>query len=302
MIPWLICTHSYHAASLLLGIATSCEQVYDHTEPYIHSINYINKINNDLRDKNNKDTHRLIHNLITLNAHNIQEIYSIIPQGEISKESGDKIKFVCSAIEKDPIEAAKTLLRIAKNNAAMKTEFSVFNKLFGKPKELRSTSHTMHKVLMNILYLFFPDFTDKGVKVIVNRDNASAYFDYESIHVALYHLIDNAAKYTRNNSELSINIKTVEPYVILVFQMKSIKILPNEVEKIYEEGFSGSLSQGLLKSGNGIGMNLVKRILELNHGSVSHISQPNTCEKWCGIEYQVNEFIIQLPMHKHSVQ
>lgn len=264
----------------------------------LDSIKYINEIAAEQREINNRNTSRLIHNLTTLNAHNIQEIYSLIPQEEISGRVKDHISYVRAKISSDPTEASKVLLRIAKNNASMKTEFSVFKKLFVAQPDLRPSFHMMHKVLMNILYLFFPEFTDKEVEVVVERSEAVAYFDYESIHVALYHIIDNAAKYTRPDSKLYINITAGVPHATIVFRMMSTKILPHEREKIFDEGFSGSLPQLIGKSGSGIGMSLVKRILESNKGTVSHRSQPNSGEFLMGIEYQINEFILQLPSSK----
>jgi signal transduction histidine kinase len=282
---------------------TKSSQKFKNTAKCIlDAIKYINEIAAEQREINNRNTSRLIHNLTTLNAHNIQEIYSLIPQEEISGKVHNHISYVREKISNDPTEASKVLLRIAKNNASMKTEFSVFKKLFVAQPELRPSFHMMHKVLMNILYLFFPDFTDKDVEVVVERSEAVAYFDYESIHVALYHLIDNAAKYTRPDSKLHISMTTGVPYTTLVFRMKSTRILPDEREKIFDEGFSGSLPQLIGKSGSGIGMSLVKKILESNRGTVSHRSQPNTGEFLMGIEYQVNEFILQLPTSKNGAQ
>lgn len=276
----------------------SSQKFKNNAKCILNAIKYINEMAAEQREINNRNTSRLIHNLTTLNAHNIQEIYSLIPQEEISGRVKDHVSYVRSKIASDPTEASKVLLRIAKNNASMKTEFSVFKKLFVAQPELRPSFHMMHKVLMNVLYLFFSDFTDKEVEVVVDRSEAVAYFDYESIHVALYHLIDNAAKYTRPDSKFQIIIATDPPYVTLVFRMRSTKILPEEYEKIFDEGFSGSLPRSIGKSGNGIGMSLVKRILESNRGVIFHRSQPNTGEFLMGIEYQVNEFVVQLPTSK----
>lgn len=263
-----------------------------------NSIRYIDEVIADHKTASNKSTSRLIHNLTSLNAHNIQEIYSLIPQEEISGRVSGHIRYVREKIENDPSEAASVLLRIAKNNAAMKTEFSVFKKLFVAQPDLRPSFHMMHKVLLNILYLFFPEFTDKGVEVVVDKSDATAYFDYESIHVALYHLIDNAAKYSKPDSKLHINITTSGKMLALAFKMRSTRVLAEEQARIYDEGFSGSLPTRIGKAGDGIGMSLVKKILESNRGTISFRSHPNSCEVASGIEYEVNEFIMQLPMSK----
>jgi light-regulated signal transduction histidine kinase (bacteriophytochrome) len=264
----------------------------------LNSLQYINQIASEQRDKNNRNTARLVHNLTTLNAHNIQEVYSLVPQEEISGRMRGHVEYVKAKIMGAPDEAAKTILRIAKNNASMKAEFSVFKKLFVDQPDLRPAYHVVHKVLMNILSLFFPDFTDKEVYVELSPSELRAYFDYESMHVALYHLIDNAAKYTRPSSRLYIEISSDSSAISISFKMRSVKILPSEYSRIYEEGFSGSLPERIGKSGGGIGMGLIKKIVESNNGGIQHRIFSETVETVIGIDYQDNEFVFSLPARK----
>ncbi|MFZ4878737.1 sensor histidine kinase [Janthinobacterium sp. Mn2066] len=264
----------------------------------LKSLKYINEIIDENIESNNKTTNRLIHNLTSLNAHNIQEIYLLIPQDEISGKIKGHLEYTKKIVENNSLDAAKALLKIAKNNAAMKTEFSVFKKLFNTTPDLRPSMHIVHKVVMNILYLFFSDFTDKSVEVVVQRSEAKAYFDYESIHVALYHLINNAAKYTIPDSFFNIEIKEETSVLSITFRMCSTKILKEERERIFDEGYSGSIATSTGKAGNGIGMNIAKRIIELNNGTIFVNPIDGSEGKNFGFEYQTNEFVMNLPINK----
>lgn len=249
------------------------------------------------QQKVNADTNRLIHNLITLNAHNIQEIYSIIPQDTLSKiKPNQQVVAVETIVKDEPREVAFALLRIAKNNAAMKAEFSVFKKLFDSSPRLEKRSHNVHKVLMNILYLFFSDFTDKSVYIppIVCMPNVTAFFDYESVHVALYHLIENAVKYVKPQTTLSISIAEYNEQVKITFDMVSLPIGEKEKELIFEEGYSGEFARKTAKAGSGIGMNQAKKILEVNGASIEVQPNPSTLHDHIGIPYQQNTFTITL--------
>jgi signal transduction histidine kinase len=243
----------------------------------------------------NKNTARLIHNLTSLNAHNIQEIYSLIPQEEISGQMRGHVDYVRRIIGAKPVDASYVLLRIAKNNAAMKAEFSVFKKLFNPLPEMRPSYHVLHKVLMNVLYLFFSDFTDKKVDINIERSELREYFDYESLHVALYHLMDNAAKYTKANSSFEIRFEAGTNTTSVVLRMTSIGVLDSEIDRIYDEGFSGSLATKLGKAGNGIGMGLIKRILEMNRGTLIFRRNSTLRVTEFGIDFEVNEFVLNLP-------
>ncbi|PRY66438.1 signal transduction histidine kinase [Vreelandella songnenensis] len=270
----------------------------------LDSTEMINHVVKEARANINKNTSRLIHNLTSLNAHNIQEIYSLIPQENVSQKIGGQISFVEDIVKREPREAALSFLRIAKNNAAMKAEFSVFRKLFDSNPDLQIREHNVHKVLMNIFYLFFSDFTDKDVRVKIANDKNKyfANFDYESFHVAIYHIIENAAKYIKPKTTLNVEIKDVGEFIEIVMDMISLEIKKGESDEIFEEGVSGELANRIGKAGDGIGMNRAKKILELNSGSVLVNPVCDTVENFMGVNYQRNIFTVSLPKRKSTWQ
>lgn len=264
----------------------------------LESLKHIRQISDAQKQASNQNISRLIHNLTSLNAHNIQEIYSIIPQEELSRKSKGHIDYIKRLIQQEPYEVSRSLLRIAKNNAAMKAEFSVFRKLFISKPELHPTTHVMHKVLMNVLYLFFPDFTDKDVVIIIDPSTETAWFDYESMHVALYHLIDNAAKYTRPNSIVHISMSRSNTSLTITIEMHSTYITDEDVTRMFEEGYSGERAKKIRKSGDGLGMYIVRRIIESNKGSILVQRVPTTNQHQEDPDYSSNIFLISLPQKK----
>ncbi|WP_101208576.1 HAMP domain-containing sensor histidine kinase [Pseudomonas sp. 43NM1] len=250
----------------------------------------------EAREAANKNTRRLLHNLTNLNAHNIQEIYSLLPQEMLANRTSGQVSLVEELIKKDMRDSALAFLRIAKNNAAMKTEFSVFNKLYDKNPKLQKKSHNVHKVLMNVFYIFFSDFTDKDVKVTVECEGIkTAYFDYESIHVALFQVIENSVKYIKPRSDLLVKIIEADQFICIRFQMNSLQIQDSELGRIFEEGFSGGLSEKTGKSGSGIGLSIAKDILVLNAASIEVEVKHDSLSELFGIPYQLNIFTIKLP-------
>lgn len=262
------------------------------------SLKYLDTIIKKANDKVNKSTSRLLHNLTSLNAHNIQEIYSLVPQDLLARKVSGQVRLVENVIKQESRETALCLLRLAKNNIAMKTEFSVFNKLFDKNPNLQfkfHNVHNVHKVMMNILYLFFADFTDKNVNVKIDCEGKkTAFFDYESIHVALFHLIENSVKYVQPNTELNIKISEVNNQILISFEMDSIQITKEEVELLFDEGISGEHSKKSGKSGSGIGLSRAKNILELNSSSITLNIDEDSLHGYQSIPYQRNTFTIVL--------
>lgn len=105
------------------------------------------------------------------------------------------MSIVEEAIKADTYETARTFLRLAKLTISTKAEFSVYEKLMKDDPPLSLGIHTIRDVVMIVLYMFFGDFTRKDIYVDVANSFEMARFDFESIQVAFYHIIENGVKY-----------------------------------------------------------------------------------------------------------
>ncbi|EKN5103579.1 TPA: sensor histidine kinase [Yersinia enterocolitica] len=269
-------------------ISTSVERInnaYEHakTESYSHA-------------------RRLIHNLTTLNAQNSQHVYLVIPQGVFASKSDmdatSWIESMTQEVEKDTKKAALSLMRIAKNSMQFKSEINVYNSLINNDFRLRIRSHSIHKVIMNSFYVFFPDFTDSSVKVVVEKTNEIAMIDYESFQVATYYLIENATKYILPKTDLKVTFKKLRDIneLEVKLSMISLEIKDSEANNIFIEGFSGEAAKKLDKNGNGIGMPRTRKLLALSNATIT----VNPCVDGSKINefdriYQKNDFIIKIP-------
>ncbi len=243
----------------------------------------------------NKDSKRLIHNLTSLNAHNIQELYNVVPQDILTQDYKQQINIIKETVESSPDKTAEMFIRVAKNNSAMKTEFAVFKKLYEPNAILQPKRHTVKKVLLNVLHTFFQDFTDQGIYVEVNDDNETLEFDYETMHVALYHILENATKYAAPYSRLTIYFRGNPSSFDIVFDMLSIKIDDDEIPMILQEGGRGRLAKYLDKQGSGIGLSHVTRILKLINAElvIKTNVKPKNARNIDGQRYEINQFIIR---------
>lgn len=248
------------------------------------------------KEKISFDTKKLIHNLTKTNGHNIQELYALVPQDILTQNLSQQLQTIQDIIITDPKEAAMTFLRIAKNNAAMKTEFSVFSKLFSGNPSLHKKRHPVRKVTLNLFHIFFQKFKEVGVYVAFDENNDYLIFDYESIHVSLYHLIDNAVKYILPQSNFHVHFKKGEKDFSIILDMISLRIEEDEKDKLMEEGFSGRSATLLNLAGDGIGLGRVSKILALNDAEliISNNIKPTKSRKTGGYWYDNNLFEIRL--------
>ncbi len=239
-------------------------------------------------------TRRIIHNLTSLNALSIQHIYDFVPQDLLAKETAEQYELIKKAMKKFPKKAAELFLRLAKNNRAMKNEFAVFRILHEGATIPHLRKHKVRKVLLNVLHGFFVDFTDHGVRVHVMEFETSIPLDYETISVAFYQIIDNAAKYVMPDSTIDIEFVSGATSVDVVFSMFSLPISKDEVPRLCEDGYSGKVPDSLGLAGDGIGMFRTQQLLKLNNADV--LITPNTDSSKAtshnGMPYELNEFRI----------
>lgn len=231
-------------------------------------LNDIHKtVEEKIRLSEQQKVNRLVHNLASINAHNIQEIYDVVPQDILSSNWRDQLDFLEEEIKQNVQKYAFMLIRLAKNNIHMKSEFSIYRKLDrNETAQIELKSHPIRTVLLNVLHTFFGDFNANSIYVNVDDFFGRVKMDYETIQVALYHFIENATKYAKPNSKIGIKFTVEGENTIMSVHMQSTYIEPQERESIFNEGISGSEAKKLKKNGDGIGMWRIRQMIQLNKG------------------------------------
>jgi len=96
-------------------------------------------------------------------------------------------------------------------------------------------------------------------------------------------LLDNALKYTPTGGRIKIFCAEQGDHVIVQFEDSGIGISPTEQPRIWERLYRGDKSRS--ERGLGLGLSLVKAIVQAHHGNVSVESQVN----------QGSKFMVELP-------
>lgn len=138
---------------------------------------------------------------------------------------------------------------------------------------------------------------DKGLSLIIDPDMEEKIisFDETEIERCIINLLGNAVKFTKEGGEIRLYIKEVDDYIEIIVEDTGIGISKSDQEFIFKR-FSQVEGTGVIKAtSSGIGLTLVKYIVELhggyiklesevNKGSSFTIGLPNVLEK-CEEEY-----------------
>jgi signal transduction histidine kinase len=95
----------------------------------------------------------------------------------------------------------------------------------------------------------------------------------EAMKVVFKNLIDNACKFSSNQTGW-LNISAIKNQLKIEIRNEGIPIPKNEISQIFQPFYrSDSTAKG--KSGHGVGLAIVKQIVELHHGKIVVLPQHN---------------------------
>lgn len=137
---------------------------------------------------------------------------------------------------------------------------------------------------------------DIMVKIKSDKEFVEVYFDKEKMFKTFSNLLSNAFKFTPERGNVVINIAEItNKFVQIRIRNIGIGIPKKELPKLFDRFYQVDSSQTKEYEGTGIGLALVKELIELHHGTISVDSEEVTLENknsnW-------TEFTITLPIGK----
>jgi len=98
-------------------------------------------------------------------------------------------------------------------------------------------------------------------------------------------ILDNAIKFSDENGSISVNINSNNKYIFIKIENTGSEIKEADKEKIFEKFYQVDTTH--FKEGNGVGLSIVKKIVELHNGEIKVESINN-----------LTAFIIKLPINE----
>ena len=158
--------------------------------------------------------------------------------------------------------------------------------------KLNRTSFDINNVIRDTASSFEVQCNSKNITIELILLNISQYVlaDYSKIQQVLYNLIDNAIKFSSQNSSIIIQTSMKKEKVFISVKDTGIGIAKNEQSKVFDRFYKSDLSRGKDKKGTGLGLAIVKEILQTHGENIDVVST-------VGVG---TEFIFSLPASKET--
>lgn len=104
--------------------------------------------------------------------------------------------------------------------------------------------------------------------------------DEQSIRKMIDNLVKNAVDYNKTGGSVVVNLDREGSYARLSVTDDGIGIPAADIKKIFERFYKVDSSRSMYKGGSGLGLSIVKDIVEKHHGSISVNSKENEGSKF----------------------
>ena len=131
--------------------------------------------------------------------------------------------------------------------------------------------------------------------LIVSLPDEFVFIDADPTRISqiILNLLNNSAKYTEPGGKIRLTAKTTADEVEIRVRDNGIGIPPEMLSDIFEMFRQVETEGGRTRAGLGIGLSVVKGLVEMHGGSVSAISEGRG---------KGSEFIVRLPLSKNEAQ
>lgn len=145
----------------------------------------------------------------------------------------------------------------------------------------------INAMIREILPTFEGSVEEKHLEFNVTFEESSrnVYADRARIEQILYNLLDNAIKFSQNDSHIDVSTALKGEKVFISVRDHGIGIKKENLTKIWDRFYKTDISRGRDKKGTGLGLAIVREIMQAHRENIDVISTPDVG----------TEFIFTLP-------
>lgn len=184
--------------------------------------------------------------------------------GELDKRLGKQLEVM--------LRNSRRLLRLI-------NQLLDLSKLESGNLQLRLARGNISTLVEGVVLSFTPFAENEGIRINLRNDSRdpTIYFDRESIEKVLFNLLSNAVKFTPDKGEIDVVVEDRQAIIRGVdFEVIRIRIRDNgigipadQIKHIFDRFHQVDGSVSRVQEGTGIGLSLVKELIDLHGGSIS---------------------------------
>ncbi len=147
----------------------------------------------------------------------------------------------------------------------------------------------IHDLVLRTVFTFEQGIEAKNLDIRgLDNEKVMVMADEDLIHQVVYNLVDNAVKFVNEGGYIEFSYRTENNLTYISIKNSGEGIAPNELHNVFDRFYKTDKSRSLDKKGVGLGLYIVKSIINLHGGDIIVNS----------IEGEFCEFVFSLPSAK----
>ena len=206
----------------------------------------------------------------------------------ISHEFRTPLTLIIGPLEKmhfdEPAEEKKSNIKLMLRNAnrllTMVNQLLDFRKTERGQMKLKIQESDMNLCIKEMMISFDDLRKQKNINLEFThaQDVQMAWFDADFLSKSLINLLSNAFKFTPDNGKITVSLVMEKDSMgnnqaVLSITDDGKGIQPRDIPNIFDRFYQGEV-QSNMQQGSGIGLHLVKNLIELHHGTIEVESEP----------------------------
>ena len=259
-------------------------------------INVINRMARDINDRSldrriplGKSRDELYELSTSLNRMFDRLQYSFATQKQFIADASHELKspitllslFMEDSIHHQDLPESFRLRMIRQTDILNRMSRLVKNLLDLSALEMKESINFEDLNLSDLIKSIHDDYADvlsaKQIDVVMNiPEDFRIRGNRDSLHRALINLIDNAIKYNVDKGRIEISVKVKNRNIDLSIFNTGKGIPEKDINRVFEQFYRVEKSRSSQYGGSGLGLTIVKRIIELHRGNITIESDPET--------------------------
>lgn len=173
--------------------------------------------------------------------------------------------------EKKQIEYTNKILFNTKRLSSLAGNILLLSRLENQENEIKREKYSLDEQIREIILLLETEWTNKNIDLDIDLESIDYYGNRELLAQVWLNILGNAIKFVETNGTIRVLLYKSKNSVIVSVEDNGMGMSPEVMQRIYEKFYQGDRSHST--SGNGLGLALVKRIVDLHQGNIQVSSE-----------------------------
>ncbi|WP_090822500.1 cell wall metabolism sensor histidine kinase WalK [Paenibacillus sp. yr247] len=136
-------------------------------------------------------------------------------------------------------------------------------------------SYRLDKQIRNHILACEPQWVEKNIEMDIELEAVTLTADEDLMSQVWTNLIHNAIKFTPSGGTIGVHVTSSGEEVVIRISNNGACILEEDLPHIFERFYKADKSRNRTSGGNGLGLSIVKKIIDMHQGFISIDSGPD---------------------------